>query len=76
MRTLTIDQGSGSTSAAIEILFDVLGVGVHNMTTMADPDGLRGNESISNVVSGVIAEIDAKGDVIRKQELGLTLPHD
>ena len=69
MRTLSTDQGSGFTSAVMKTLLAVLGVKVHNMTAVANSEGLGGNESINNVISGVIAEIDAKGDVSSRQEL-------
>ena len=69
MRTLSTDQGSGFTSEVMKILLAVLGVKVHNLTAVANSEGLGGNESINNVISGVIAEIDAKGDVSSRQEL-------
>lgn len=63
MRTLSTDQGSGFTSDqsdVMNVLLAVLGVKVHTITTVANSEGLGVNESINNVNSGVVVEIDAR----------------
>ena len=52
MRTLSTDQGSGFTSEVMDILLAVLvlGVKVHNMTAVANSEGL-GATSLSTMCS-------------------------
>jgi len=71
MRVMYTDNAFDT--AVFDILLDLFGVKVHNLTHIGDSQGLGGIESLNNVAQQVILEAESKGDIACAADLDVML---